>query len=421
MKNNNTIANVEHANYEWSLKEVSDLINTVDIDTHFQSPARWSKDHMQAYLHNLFSGLAPSKFLFADVRECLKNNEINKSKIDIDYYSGWKNRGIRYLNVDGNNRFTTIKKFFNDEVKLSPGTYYINRVDDSTPGERFNDQYNVVRIKADKTWSELDNDVKQFILGVKIIADVYTKSTRAQLSELFLAVNSGMPLNDAEKRNAIISDISKMCREMGEKYYLNKNTASSVFRMVFTSKGDTKYNRRLVDAWFTHCAYVRNNTLNVRWNPQLLQDSYQSGTSMDKSTDLFHKSISEFFDKWVEPNAVLFNMFGKKVKKPSVNVLFDLYILKVTSYKHIKTVDDINNFVAIYCKTVLELANGKTDYRIGQRTFTYKSLLRGHDYPKTNKRNQALLAKLEKKLNSKTPTVIDAYNLNTPGRKIGSM
>jgi len=419
MKNNTTITNVEHAHFEWSLKDVADRLATVEIDTHFQSPSRWNNKLMKAYLHNLFLGLAPSKFLFADVRECLKNNEINKSKIDIDYYSDWKNRGIRYLNIDGNNRFTAIKMFFDNKFTLEPGKYYVKRVDSSTPGERYNDEYNVVQIKAGKTWSQMNDDVKKFILNAKILVDVYTKSTRAQLSELFLAVNSGMALNVAEKRNAIISDISKVCRAMGEKYYLNEKTASKVFRMVFTKD---KYNRRQTDAWFAHCAYARNNgNMNIAWNGELLEASYQPGSSMDTSADLFRKSIVEFFDKWIEPNAELFNMFGKKKKKPSVNVFLDLYILKVTKYNHIKTIDDINNFVAIYCKSVLELVADGKDYRIGERTFTYKSLLRSHDYPKTKSRHKTLLAKMEKKLKSKTPTVIDAYNLDVPGRKIGSM
>jgi len=413
---NNYISNTESQNYMWSLETVSKLMNTVEIDRHFQSPARWKTNQMREYLNNLFHGLAPSKFLFADVDACLTNTKSSKFKLDIEYYSGWAKKNVKYLNVDGNNRLTTIKAFFSNQLTLSPGRYYIRRVNGSTPGEAVNNDYNEVVIGADKTWDELDEDVKRFILSREICVELFTKSTRAQLSDLFLAVNSGTPLNQAEKRNAIISDISRVCREMGVKYYNNEETASNVLLKAF-KKSEIKYNRREVDAWFTHCAFIRQNGMTQRWNSVLFDDAYQSGSTMDLDHQKFELSVTEFFDKWVEPNASLFG------NRPSVNALLDLYILKATDYSHIKTIKDVNEFVETYCTLVDTLCDDrKTLHKIGERSFTYKSMLRGHDYLKTRKRYKVLLSKLEKKIASKSATVIESHEYNgTPGRKLAKV
>lgn len=410
--NSEYIANLEHGNYMWSLETFRDVFKDIDIDRHFQSPARWKTTQMREFLHNLFSGLAPSKLIFARVDSCLEESKSGGFKRDVEYYASWTKKNIKYLNVDGNNRITTLKALFNNELTLKAGDYPVKRTGGSTPGDTYNTKYNMVHIGANKTWDELDDDVKRFILDQELTVDIYTKATRSQLSDLFLAVNSGTPLNQAEKRNAIISNISRVCRELGEKYYNNNNTSSSVFLKAFKNSV-IKYNRREVDSWFTHAAFIRQNGMSQRWNAILFDDSYQSGSEMDMNHEVFESSIVEFFDKWVTPNE---SHFGNR---PSINALLDLYALKVTDYSHIRTIKDVNNFVETYCKLINSMTNDrKTLHRIGERSFTYKSMLRGHDYLKTRKRHKVLLSKLEKLVTSKTATVVESHEYTMPGRKL---
>ena len=269
------INNIVSETQMWSLEHVSTILKSVDIDTHFQSPARWSPKQMQDYMHSLFMGTAPSKYVFADVASCLKESQAGNQDGDVEYYSQWFNsypNPTLFLNLDSNNRFTTLRALFTNQLKLSKGTYR-------------DSDLNEFKIERGDTWDDLSLDIKKFILSREITIELYTKATRAQLSDIFLAVNRGAPLNDAEKRNSIISDISKVCRNLGEKYFKNDLTASSYFRKAFLNS-KIQYNRRLVDAWFTNCAFIYQNGVHRRATPSLLEDSYQSGSDMDRNDPL---------------------------------------------------------------------------------------------------------------------------------------
>lgn len=191
------INNIVSDTQMWSLEHISTtVLKSVDIDTHFQSPARWTPKQMQDYMHSLFMGTAPSKYVFADVARCLKESQDGNQDGDVEYYSQWFNsypNSTLFLNLDSNNRFTTLRALFTNQLKLSKGTYRDIAL-------------NEFKIARGQTWDDLSLDIKKFILSREITIELYTKATRAQLSDIFLAVNRGTPLNDAEKRNSIISD-----------------------------------------------------------------------------------------------------------------------------------------------------------------------------------------------------------------------
>jgi hypothetical protein len=279
------------------------------------------------------------------------------------------------LNLDSNNRFTTLRALFTGQLKLSKGTYRDIAL-------------NEYKITRGQTWDDLSLDIKKFILSREITIELYTKATRAQLSDIFLAVNRGTPLNDAEKRNSIISDISKVCRNLGEKYFKNELTASSCFRKAFANS-EHQYNRRLVDAWFTNCAFIYQNNVHRRATPSLLEDSYQPDSPMDRNHKKIQDSIDDFFENWITPNSSLL------MKRPSVNILLDLYVLKL---KYGDRVSDINKFVEGYWTVVKSLIDDrKTQHFIGERSFTYNEMLRGREASKTETRNKILLEKLDDK------------------------
>ena len=375
------INNIVSDTQMWSLEHISTtVLKSVGIDTHFQSPARWTSKQMQDYMHSLFMGTAPSKYVFADVASCLKESQAGNQDGDVEYYSQWFNsypNPTLFLNLDSNNRFTTLRALFTNQLKLSKGTYR-------------DSDLNEFKIERGDTWDDLSLDIKKFILSREITIELYTKATRAQLSDIFLAVNRGAPLNDAEKRNSIISDISKVCRNLGEKYFKNDLTASSYFRKAFLNS-KIQYNRRLVDAWFTNCAFIYQNGVHRRATPSLLEDSYQSGSDMDRNHKKIQDSIDDFFENWVTPNSSLL------MKRPSVNILLDLYVLKLA---YGDRVSDINKFVEGYWTVVKSLIDDRTTHHfIGERSYTYNEMLRGREAVKTETRNKILLKKLtDKKL-----------------------
>lgn len=379
------VRNIVSETQMWTLERVNNILKSVDIDKHFQSPARWNHKQMRDYIHSLFMGIAPSKYVFADVESCLKESEDGNQTTDVEYYSKWFNKSPNstlYLNLDSNNRFTTLQSLFTNQLGLNPGTYH-------------DSDLNEFKIKRNQKWSDFSPELKKFILSREITVEVYTKSTREQLSDIFLAVNRGTPLNDAEKRNSIISDISKVCRDLGEKYFKNELTSSSTLRKAFKNS-DIKYNRREIDAWFTNCAFINQNGVSRRCSPNLLEDSYQPGSDMDKNHTNIHNSISDFFENWVNPNSSLLE------QRPSVNILLDLYVMNCNNPK----ITNVNKFVEEYWDVVRSLIDDrKTPYFIGERSYTFNELLRGRETIKTEKRNAILQDKLSKKKSEPKKTI----------------
>ena len=156
---NNNQKMVKSTTENWELSNAKKFLDSVFIDDSFQSPARWDATKSRSYLHNLLKGIAPSKFIFADVPECRKSAMLAE---DINYYSGWLSKGANYLNLDSNNRFTTFRLLFTNQLELRAGTYS-DELD------------NKFTIKRDQRWADLSESVKDFIhkrkyLGAEITA-----------------------------------------------------------------------------------------------------------------------------------------------------------------------------------------------------------------------------------------------------------
>jgi hypothetical protein len=101
--------------------------------------------------------------------------------------------------------------FYHDRARLHPRKrYYIEtsdgRVADFTLTQ---DSYHYSKL-PDALREKIDNSMIHLIS--------VTRATRAQLTDLFLRVNSGAPLNGQEKRNAIISLVAENVRSISSKY-----------------------------------------------------------------------------------------------------------------------------------------------------------------------------------------------------------
>ena len=92
----------------------------VEADLSYQSRTRWSLEDMQSYITSLIIGMAPSKFIFAATAAC---SAASQNKKDQEYYQGWIDKLVDYLNIDSNNRINTIRKFINNEFGIEPGVY----------------------------------------------------------------------------------------------------------------------------------------------------------------------------------------------------------------------------------------------------------------------------------------------------------
>jgi hypothetical protein len=354
----------------WELSNVKKFIDSVFIDDSFQSPARWDETKSKSYLNNLFNGIAPSKFIFADVVECKKNSMLAE---DINYYSGWLSKGANYLNLDSNNRFTTLRLLFTNQLELKGGTYF----------DHLGSKFEINRLQK---WNDLSESVKDFILTRTITVQIYTNPTRSHLSDIFIAVNSGCELNASEKRNAIISPISKICRELGEKYYRNSSTRSWILSIF----SEHDYNRRKIDSQFAGMAFFHSFGFKKNIGDGILYSQYENGSELNSKSSCFKNDVDEFFNTWVAPNEDVFKE-GMKLSKQTVFDLFVFYNLHRNQIKNVNMF--LKKFVEI--NTLLK-KNKEADHKVGDKKMTYAALLRGRETLKCQKRYELLVNNLVK-------------------------
>jgi len=354
--------NIKSETQNWKLSNIIKNLNTVRIDEAFQSPSRWDSKLMADYMDSVFKGIAPSKFIFADVTACYNSCFELQDK---EYYCLWKGKGASYLNLDSNNRFTTLNELFTNNLLLKRGTYY------SETGE-------IIKIKKGQKWNDLDQNTKDFILNRRITVELYQKATREQISDIFIAVNSGSPLNAAEKRNAIISKICETCRNLAKNYY--KDTPSWVITRGWSDK---QYNRRLVDSQFASMAFYHTYGFKTV-SDSILTEHYAPDTKMNDNVQMFEKDIKNFFNTWISDYQKSF----EKLTRVSQATVYDLFVLYC---KYNEQIVNINLFVEEFIKLNNKLMLEKDPtHRIDDKLLTYSSLLRGRETDKCIKRNEIL-------------------------------
>lgn len=368
--------NVSSKTVKWNLSVIKSNLDVVRIDEYFQSPARWAEDQMKSYFDNLFKGIAPSKYILADVSLCLENSS---QKDDKDYYQKWlstktsDNSNVKFLNLDSNNRWTSLTALFTNNVGLKGGSYY-------------DKNNNKITIKDGARWSDLSPDAQNFILDCKITVEVYEKASRSQLSDIFIAVNSGSPLNSPEKRNAIISDICKTCRDLGESYYRSKKTSSTLIRNMFK---DSQYNRRIVDEYFAWLSAIYNYGVGYKITQNTLNDGYDPQSLMSKNSKAFKTSINKFFSDWIVP----YESELLERKRVGSNTILDLYVFYCAYNDKIKNINDfMDNFLKVTDRLI---ASTICDLQIANRKYTFAELLRSREYKFSQLRHKTYVDELK--------------------------
>lgn len=391
-KNNNIIRETQ----KWTLNRVMSSLQVVRIDEYFQSPARWTETQMRSYFDSLFMGMAPSVYILADVTMCLESATHEEDKT---YYKKWSNTKtgdnsqVKYLNLDSNNRWTSLTQLFTNNLGLRGGSY-------------FDKNNNVITIKEGARWSDLSPEVQNFILSCKITVEIYTKATRSQLSDIFIAVNSGSPLNAPEKRNAIISDICKVCRDLGEQYYRNDKTASNLIRKFYK---DFQYNRRVVDETFAWFSAIYNYGINYNTSQTTLNDGYDPQSLMSKNAKAYKANITKFFSEWITP----YETELLERKRIGTNTILDLYVFYCAYNDKIKNRDE---FISTFLKVTDRLISSTIcELQIANRKYTFAELLRSREYKFSQLRHKTYIDELKErnlfitKLKS-VPQITDSVN-----------
>lgn len=161
----------------------------------FQRPSCWSPIDQKKYFSSVLMDRVEGSFVFVDLILSIYKLESLERKDNpaYDLFINYRSKGYEHLILDANNRLKWSDDLLNDKWTIPAGDYQF--VDDNTVHEI------QINSKCNK-FSTLPDFIKRIIENRQIIVSEYTQIDFKGLSEVFLNVNSGVPLVDQEKRNA---------------------------------------------------------------------------------------------------------------------------------------------------------------------------------------------------------------------------
>ena len=168
---------------------------------------RWSEEQSASYMTSTACGMAVSKFILCDIEKCLESAIQDERPSDIEYYKDWLAMGVKYLNLDSNNRCINVTDFYQNKVAIESDHY------------RLGDMIVLVEKGLNDTYDKLPKKLKESFDNALVSIEMFEDVTRQELSDIFTRLNDGKPLNEPEKRNASTSLVAQAVRELASEYY----------------------------------------------------------------------------------------------------------------------------------------------------------------------------------------------------------
>jgi len=172
-----------------------------------QRPIAWGPKERKAYFQSILMNRLEGGFVFVNMEQAVHVMETFGYQHDRahKYLKKLISRGFKHLTLDGNNRYTFIRDLVEDRYNIPVGDYDVLVQ---------NDLYTLTITKRNNVFSKLSPSQQQVILKRAVVVTEYTQLDYSGLSEIFLNINSGVPLNAQEKRNAMDSDWSEYIRKL---------------------------------------------------------------------------------------------------------------------------------------------------------------------------------------------------------------
>ena len=200
---------------------VGDLVNKYQYSyapEEFQRPESWGKKDKKNYFQSILMNRLEGTFVLVDIERTL-NRVVNFDGGDkvYNYFKNFQNQGLEYVILDGNNRFLFILALLTDQYTIPRGSYEVI-VDDYLS--------QVVIGPNNNVYSKLPKLIKKIIAERLITVATYYQIGYTGLSDIFTNVNSGVPLNAQEKRNALDSPWADWIRK------LRKNNSELLVKII---------------------------------------------------------------------------------------------------------------------------------------------------------------------------------------------
>lgn len=265
----------------------------------FQSNFRWTMDDMQEYIGSIIDGQALTAIVFGDIEKIMtsiKDGTAEKTSHEsYKFFKKLKDLGYVYVVIDGNNRTTTIGKFYNDEVPLKQSSDFNNGVGYQHPEfERIT--------KSTRYYSQLSTDLREHIDKMMMSITIVESGTLEDLGRDFVKVNSQVKLNDQEMRQANVCEFGRKVRELAEKY-------DPIFRKKVYEKRSKGKPKLIESALFTDKFIGRRNVEQLivtisniltdgtaKVDKRTLDNCYGDKSNFRKSNTEFHR-VEKIFGK----------------------------------------------------------------------------------------------------------------------------
>ncbi len=334
----------------------SKLLPYMKADVVFQAGRfkRWTPELQSEYIGSIIKGEAPSDIVVSDNEACMIYWK-DLSKSDWEYYKAWlmgENGGqhIKFLIVDGHNRKVTIEEFLSGKVIIPTGYYDVTYTtkDDKGFDEEMTFRGNIGT--GNNTFPTMPEGLRNIFLKLPVTITSYTNSSRDELSDLFIQINSGKVLNDAERRNAKTSHIAAVARDAATEY--GHFMTNDKFRKWIT---EDQVNRRAVDAYFARMLYMFFAG-DIKANPddKNLWDMYAVDSPQDRNYKK-GKAVLEKFIKDILSNQLLHGI-------PHKNALMDLWLIYLSEVNNNREFipEKVTDMLKAYIVVISDLAADPT-------------------------------------------------------------
>jgi hypothetical protein len=267
----------------------------------FQRPEAWKAKDRKAFFDSILMNRVEGTYVLVDIQQCMCKLE-KEVIFDLKTYNLFKSlldAGFDYIVLDGNNRFCFISSLLGDEYSIPPGEYeFISDTDNCSVST-----FTVKR--GDDKFSDLPKRVQKCIIERQCTISEYTQICLKGMSEVFANVNSGVPLNGQELRNAYCTEWADYVRKI-------RYEISSLLVKMYKD-----YKLRLRgDEWIVNCLDFVLNAVEIDDETNEVTCSSINQTTMNKlyrSTFLSEEEQSSILNSFIELMDFISKMIDEKV------------------------------------------------------------------------------------------------------------
>lgn len=295
------------------------------VDPKFQRKKVWKKNAEIGFKNSVINNTIANPIILVSIESCIERAEIDKNQLDLEYFTSLKQKGYKFISIDGNNRTHCCLKLWS---------------------------------KVDK--DNMTSDEEVFFRESQIPITIFRDCSVRTMHNIAIDTNKGIAWNKQEDRNAIYGYVSDFIRNLSMQLSNNETTQLITGLNSTRMQDDEMYAMML--------AYHQHPTSNL--SSSLLKSLYQR-----KNIDN-EKEFKTIMSAW---ELIVKNMGEQKIKIDKslvVNLFVFLYEIYHNSGRKIneKTIEDFSKiYVELEGKRLLEIDSWKDNLRYATKKLKEKS------------------------------------------------